>query len=297
MEAAEVPQDSGSYVQHHLSNLKLDLKTMSLSPADPHAFWVLNLDSVFFAILLGAIFLFLFSRVARRANSGVPTGVENFVEMCVEFVQGQVKDIYPHANSFVAPLGLTILMWVLLMNLMDIVPVDLLPYLGEHVLGLPYLRIVPSTDLNVTIGMSLTVFVIMYIYNFAYKGPIGLAKEFLTHPFFIKSGPLVLLNILLVPVNVVLRIVEDVAKPVSLGLRLFGNLFAGELIFVLIAVFSSNAFSHGVGGFAFFGIGGFLIQMAWAAFHVLVIPLQAFVFMVLTVVYLASASESHGEDH
>jgi F-type H+-transporting ATPase subunit a len=294
--AAEGHEDSGSYVLHHLTNLKLDLRTMQLDP-EARGFWVLNVDSVFFAVLLGALFLFLFARVARKANSGVPSGFENFIEMCVEFVQNQVKEVFPHANSLVAPLGMTIFMWVLLMNIMDIIPVDWLPYLGEHLFGLSHLRIVPSTDVNITFGLSLSVFVLMYIFNFVYKGPLGLGKEFATHPFFVAHGPMVVLNVLLIPVNIVLRLVEDIAKPVSLALRLFGNLFAGELIFVLIAVFASNAFSHGIAGFIGFGIGGFLIQMAWAIFHLLVIPLQAFVFMVLTIVYLASASQSHAEEH
>ncbi len=295
MAAAEAREDSGIYVLHHLTNLKLDLRTMKIDP-DAHGFWVLNVDSIAFAVILGALLLFFMIRVARKANTGVPTGVTNFIEMLVEFVQGQVKDIYPHANSLVAPLGLTIFAWVLLMNLMDIVPIDWLPLLGKHV-GLHHLRVVPSTDINITFGLSLSVFVLMYIFSFKYKGVFGLGKEFLTHPFFIPSGPLRVLNVLLIPVNVILRLVEDVAKPVSLALRLFGNLFAGELIFVLIAVFASNAFEHGVGGFVFFGIGGLFIQMAWTVFHLLVIPLQAFVFMVLTVVYLSSAAQSHGEDH
>ena len=294
--AAEGHEDSGSYVLHHLTNLKLDLKTMQIDP-QAHGFWVVNIDSVAFAVLLGALFLFFFIRVARKANTGVPSGFENFVELCVEFVQNQVKEIFPKANTLVAPLGLTIFLWVLLMNLMDIVPVDWLPYVGEHVFGLSHLRVVPSTDVNITFGLSLSVFVLMYIFNFRYKGVAGLGKEFLTHPFFISSGPMVVLNVLLIPVNVVLRLVEDIAKPVSLALRLFGNLFAGELIFVLIAVFASNALSHGVGGFVGFGIGGFFIQMAWAIFHLLVIPLQAFVFMILTIVYLSSASQVHGEEH
>lgn len=297
MAAEEGAHDSGSYVVHHLTNLKLDLQTMTLNP-DATGFWVLNIDSVVFSILLGALFLFAFIRVAAQANSGVPTGIGNFVEMCVEFVQNQVKEVFPGAGSLVAPLGLTVFIWVLLMNIMDILPVDWLPYIGEHVFGLSHLRIVPSTDVNITFGMSITIFVLMYIFSFVYKGPVGLAKEFLTHPFYIHAkGPAALANIPLMAVNVVLRLVEDIAKPVSLALRLFGNLFAGELIFVLIAVFSSNAFNHGVGGFVGFGIGGFLIQMAWAIFHLLVIPLQAFVFMVLTIVYLAAAAQSHSEEH
>lgn len=297
MAAEEGTHDSGSYVVHHLTNLKLDLQTMTLNE---HAtgFWVLNIDSVVFSVVLGALFLFLFLRVAARANSGVPTGVENFVEMCVEFVSNQVKEVFPGAGSLVAPLGITVFIWVLLMNIMDIFPVDWFPYIGEHVFGLTHLRVVPSTDVNITFGMSISIFVLMYIFSFVYKGPIGLGKEFLTHPFYIHAhGPAALVNIPLMAVNVVLRLVEDLAKPVSLALRLFGNLFAGELIFVLIAVFSSNAFNHGVAGFIGFGLFGGLIQFLWAAFHLLVIPLQAFVFMVLTIVYLASAAQSHGEDH
>jgi len=217
--------------------------------------------------------------------------------MCVEFVQNQTREVFPNANSLVAPLGVTIFMWILLMNIMDIVPIDWLPFVGEHVFGLQNLRIVPSTDINITFGLSLSVFILMYIFNFVFKGPLGLAKEFATHPFFVKSGPLVLLNLLLIPVNIVLRLVEDIAKPVSLALRLFGNLFAGELIFVLIAVFASNAFNHGIFGVLGFGIGGAIIQLLWAIFHLLVIPLQAFVFMVLTIVYLGAAATSHAEEH
>jgi F-type H+-transporting ATPase subunit a len=293
--APEGREDSGSYVVHHLTNLKLDLRSMTIDP-NAHGFWVLNVDSIAFSVLLGALFLFFMIRVARKANSGVPTGVENFIEMMVEFVQSQVKDIYPHADSLIAPLGLTIFAWVLLMNLMDVVPIDWLPFIGEHAFHLHHLRIVPSTDINITFGLSLSVFVLMYIYNFRYKGVIGLGKEFLTHPFFVTSGPLVLLNVILIPVNVVLRLVEDIAKPVSLGLRLFGNLFAGELIFVLIAIMAGQAFNGTIGG-ALLGLGGFITQFLWAGFHMLVIPLQAFVFMVLTIVYLASASQGHGDEH
>lgn len=294
MAAAEAREDSGQYVLHHLTNLKLDLRTMKIDP-DAHGFWVLNIDSIAFAVILGALFLFFMIRVGRKANTGVPSGFENFIEMLVEFVQGQVKDIFPHANSLVAPLGLTVFAWILLMNFMDVVPIDWLPELGKHV-GLHHLRIVPSTDINITFGMSLSVFVLMYIFSFKYKGVIGLGKEFLTHPFFVPSGPLMVLNVLLIPVNVILRLVEDIAKPVSLALRLFGNLFAGELIFVLIAIMAGQAFNGTVGGAAL-GVVGFITQFLWAAFHMLVIPLQAFVFMILTIVYLASAAQSHGEEH
>jgi len=296
MAASEVQEDSGAYVLHHLTNLRLNLRTMQIDPGTKD-FWAIDLDSVVFSIVLGALFLLLFRRVAKSANTGVPTGLENFVEFCVEFVQGQVKDIFPKANSLVAPLGLTIFVWVLLMNIMDILPIDWLPYLAEHLFGLPNLRIVPSTDVNITFGLSISIFILMYIFNFRFKGPVGLAKEFATHPFFVRSGPMIVLNVVLIPVNIVLRLVEDLAKPVSLALRLFGNLFAGELIFVLIAVLGSNSLSHGLGGFVGFGIGGALIQFAWTVFHVIVIPLQAFVFMVLTIVYLGAAATSHSEEH
>lgn len=294
MAAAEGREDSGNYVLHHLTNLKLDLRSMKIDP-DAHGFWVLNVDSVAFSVVLGALLLFFMIRVGRKANTGVPSGFENFIEMLVEFVQGQVKDIYPQANALVAPLGLTVFGWILLMNFMDVVPIDWLPMLGQT-LGLHHLRIVPSTDINITFGMSLSIFVLMYIFSFKYKGVIGLGKEFLTHPFFVKSGPLVALNLLLIPVNVILRLVEDIAKPVSLALRLFGNLFAGELIFVLIAIMAGQAFNGTVGGAAL-GVVGCITQFLWAGFHMLVIPLQAFVFMVLTIVYLSSAAQSHGDDH
>jgi F-type H+-transporting ATPase subunit a len=290
MEAAESPRDSGSYVLHHLSNLKLDLQTMKI---DPHAtgFWVLHLDSAVFSLLLGTIFFFLFRRVAVRATSGVPSGMQNAIEALVDFVNGQVKEIFHQENKLVAPLALTIFVWVFLMNLMDLIPVDLLPYAAEQGAGLPALRVVPSTDVNITFGMSIAVFLLTFGFNMVYKGPIGFLKEALTHPFFIKSGPLVLLNVVLIPFNVVLRIVEELARPISLALRLFGNLFAGELIFVLIAILMAQA-ANGIGG-AILGLGGIALSLVWAGFHILVITLQAFIFMVLTVVYLSLASEHH----
>lgn len=279
MAAEEGHHDSGSYVLHHLTNLKLDLQTMSIDP-EAKGFWVLNLDSVIFSLVLGVLFLWFFRRVASKATSGTPSGAQNFVEVIVDFVQTQVREIFPHANSLVAPLALTIFVWVFLMNFMDLVPVDWLPSAAGAV-GVPYLKVVPSTDVNITFGLSLSVFVLMYIFSFKFKGPVGLAKEILTHPF----GPW------LAPINLVLRIVEDVAKPVSLALRLFGNLFAGELIFILIALMLAQAFSGVMG--AMLAGAGVLLHIGWAIFHILVITLQAFVFMVLTIVYLGAAAEAH----
>ncbi|HZR38159.1 MAG TPA: F0F1 ATP synthase subunit A [Nevskia sp.] len=283
MAAAEEHEGSGAYVLHHLTNLKLDLHTMTLNP-DAKGFWVLNLDSVIFSLVLGSVFLFIWLKAGATARAGKRSGLLNFIEMVLEFWQNMVKDVFPHANPLVVPLALTIFTWVLFMNLMDIVPVDLLPFIAGKA-GLSHLRIVPSTDVNITFGLSLGVFILIVVYNVMFKGPIGFLKEVLTHPF----GPW------LAPVNLVLRIVEEIARPVSLALRLFGNLFAGELIFVLIALLLSQA-RHGVGGAAL-AAGGFVADLLWAGFHVIVIPLQAFVFAVLTVVYLSTAAQSHGDDH
>ena len=281
--AAEEHEGSGAYVLHHLTNLKLDLHTMTLNP-EAKGFWVLNLDSVIFSLLLGSLFLWLWLSAASAARSGKRSGLLNFIEMVLEFWQKQVKEVFPHADPLVVPLALTIFVWVLFMNLMDVVPVDLLPFLAGKA-GVDHLRIVPSTDVNITFGMSLSVFVLIIIYNIVFKGPVGFLKEVLTFPF----GPW------LAPVNLVLRIVEEIARPVSLALRLFGNLFAGELIFVLIALLLSQA-RTGAGGVALAGLG-FVADLAWAFFHLLVIPLQAFVFAVLTVVYRSTAAQSHGDDH
>lgn len=291
MAATEAPEDSGAYVLHHLTNLRLNLQTMQF---DPHykGFWALNLDSVIFSLLLGAVFLFLFWRGARKATEGVPTGTQNLIEFLLEFVGNFVKEIFPHANALVVPLALTIFVWVFLMNLMDLVPVDWLPMAAGKA-GLDHLRIVPSTDVNITFGLSLMVFILIFGYNLAFKGPVGFVKEVFTHPFASKN---VAVQILLSPINLVLRIVEELARPVSLALRLFGNLFAGELIFVLIAVFMAQGLKS-VSGFIAFGLGGMALHIVWDFFHILVIILQAFIFMVLTIVYLSSASASHGEEH
>ncbi len=277
MASGTAPQTSSEYIVHHLTNLKLDLTTMQF---DAHAdgFWVLNVDSLFFSITLGLLFLFFFRMAARKATAGVPSGLQNFVELMIEFVDTQVKDTFSGKSELVAPLALTIFVWVFLMNFMDLLPVDLLPYAATFV-GIDYLKVVPTTDPNVTLGMSISVFLLIVFYSLKVKGPVGFGMEFITHPFFIKSGPLILLNIVLVPFNFVLKTIEEIAKPLSLGLRLFGNLYAGELIFILIALLP------------------FWVQWAlggpWAIFHILVITLQAFIFMMLTIVYLGMAHEHH----
>ena len=267
------------YIQHHLSNLQFDLTSMSF---DGHAsgFWVLNVDSLFFAIVLGVFFLFFFRMAAKKATASEPGGLQNFVEMIVDFTDTQVRDIYHGDSKLIAPLALTIFVWVFLMNFMDLIPVDALPAAAQAG-GIDYLKVVPSTDLNITFGLSLSVFALMMFYSVKIKGGWGFLKETLTHPF----GPW------LAPFNFALFVVETVAKPVSLSLRLFGNLYAGELIFILIAVFTLGA------GASLLAVPMFILQVllgiGWAIFHILVITLQAYIFGMLTIVYLSMAQEHH----
>lgn len=254
-------QEHGSsptdYIVHHLTNLTTG-----------EGFWTVNLDTLIFSIVLGAIFCTIFFLAARRATSGVPGNLQNFVESMVEFASNQVKDGFHGDSKLVAPLALTIFAWVFLMNFMDLIPVDLLPLIASW-FGIPYLKVVPSTDLNATFAMSITVFALIIFYSFKVKGFKGVATETFLHPF----------GKWLLPFNVLLKLVEEFAKPISLALRLFGNMFAGELIFVLIALLPWYA--------------QFLLSLPWAIFHILIITLQAFVFMMLTIVYLNMAHENH----
>src|SRR5215510_2532623 len=258
------------YILHHLTNL-----------THGEGFWTVHLDSVFFAVLLAFVFGGSFYMAARKASSGVPTKFQNFVEIIVEFVDQQVRDTFHGTSKLIAPLALTIFCWIFLFNFMDLVPVDLLPKVGEQV-GIHNLKVVPSTDLNITLGMSITVFLLVMFYSVKIKGAGGFAKELLTHPF----GPYMF------PFNLLLNLIEHLARPVSLGLRLFGNLFAGEMIFLLLAVLGGSFALLSVGG-ALGTLAQFVLGLAWAIFHILVITLQAFIFMVLTIVYLAQAHETH----
>jgi F-type H+-transporting ATPase subunit a len=251
------------YVTHHLehwSSVKDDA-FVSLTA------W--HIDTLFFSTVLGIAFLTLFRIAAVRATSGVPGKLQNFVEIMVEFADKSVKDSFHGPRGFIAPLALTIFCWVFLWNCMDLVPVDLLPMVGKHVFGLEYLRVVPSADMSATFALSLSVFLLILFYAFKGKGVGGFAKEFFTHPF----GPWMF------PANLVLNTVELLAKPLSLALRLFGNLYAGELIFILIALLPWWA--------------QLIPGLGWAIFHILVVTLQAFIFMTLTIVYLSMAYEHH----
>lgn len=257
--ATEAHADEGAtaYIIHHLTPLSAG-----------EGFWTLHLDTLFFSILLGALFIWFFKTAAEKATSGVPGMVQNFAEMLVEFVDNQVKDSFHGRSALIAPLALTIFCWVFLWNFMDLFPVDILPSIGS-LMGLSYLRVVPSTDLNATFAMSISVFCLIIFYSIKVKGPWGFAKEMLLQPF----GPW------LIPFNLLLKLVEEIAKPISLGLRLFGNLYAGELIFILIALLPCYMQP--------------VLSFPWAIFHILIITLQAFIFMVLTIVYLSMAHEDH----
>ncbi len=247
-------------------------------------FTAIHVDSMGWSIGLGLVFFLLFRGVAKKAQSGVPSGMVNAMEMIVEFVDNTVKDTFHGHNKLVAPLALTVFVWVFLMNLMDLIPVDLFPEL-LMALGVPYQKIVPSTDPNITMGMAIGVFILMLYYSIKVKG-WGFAKELTMNPFKPPtSGPLIVIAPVLIALNLFMEVVGLLAKPFSLGMRLFGNMYAGEMIFILIAALYSA-------GLLWLAPAGFM-HLVWAGFHVLVITLQAFIFMVLTIVYLSMAHEDH----
>lgn len=282
--AAEQPTTANEYILHHLTFLS------NKEPTGVVDFSVIHLDSVFFSILLAVLFAGSFYLAARKATTGQPGKFQNFVELIVEFVDKQVKDSFHGTNKLLAPLALTIFCWVFLFNAMDILPVDLLPAIA-HGAGIEHLKVVPTTDLNVTFAMGLTVFVLIIYYSIKMKGLGGFIAELTLQPFTAKN-PVV--KVLLVLPNLILEIVPFLARPISLSLRLYGNLFAGEMIFLLLAALTLHGISQlsSVGGWALL-VAQIVLAFAWAVFHLLVITLQAFIFMVLTIVYLAMAQEHH----
>jgi F-type H+-transporting ATPase subunit a len=282
--AAEQPATANEYILHHLTFLQ---------NKDAHGivdFSVIHWDSVFFSVLLAVLFAGSFYLAARKANAGVPGKFQNFVELVVEFIDTQVKDSFHGTTKLIAPLALTIFCWVFLFNAMDVLPVDLLPAIA-HGVGVEHLKVVPSTDLNITFAMSLTVFILIIYYSIKMKGLGGFIAEFTLQPFSAKNP---IMKVLLIPANLVLEVVPFIARPISLSLRLYGNLFAGEMIFLLLAALTLQGMSQlgTAGGWALL-IAQFVLAFVWAVFHLLVITLQAFIFMVLTVVYLAMAHEHH----
>lgn len=345
---------SGDYIKHHLQNMTYGKHpdgqwgfAHSPEEATEMGFMAINVDTMFWSFLLGFIFILMFRRVAKMAESGVPNKFQSFIEMIVEFVDGSVKDTFHGTSKVVAPLALTLFVWIFFMNLMDLIPVDWIPgvttWIGEKAFNANphhiYQKVVPTTDVNAAMGMSLSVFVLILFYSIKMKGVGGFLHELTSQPFN-ATNPIA--KIIFIPFNLALELVALLAKPVSLGLRLFGNLYAGELIFILIAlIFSAGSGLLGSGLQSLFGehippvywivaagavvvtlwlnvkgklsdkkaiylvlaevflmgglayTGGLLMHFGWAVFHILVIVLQAFIFMMLTIVYLAMAHEKH----
>ena len=277
------------YIQHHLTNLTLGwhpeeglIIAHNAQEASEMGFWALHVDSMLWAIGLGYLMYRFFLKVAANATAGVPGPAQNFLEWIIDFVNENVRGSFSGKNDIVAPLALTIFAWVFLMNVMDLVPVDLIPWAFGQFMSLfgadphyVYMRVVPTTDPNVTFGMSLTIFLLTLYYSFKIKGVGGFVGELTLQPFG-KFG---------IPANFLLEGINLLSKPLSLSLRLFGNMYAGEMIFILIALM----YGHSL----LLDISGGVLQLAWAIFHILIITLQAFIFMVLTIVYLDMAHQTH----
>ncbi|MDG2176624.1 MAG: F0F1 ATP synthase subunit A [Gammaproteobacteria bacterium] len=273
----ELSQTQGEYIQHHLQFLTYGKHpdghwglAHSEEEAGDMGFMSVHVDTLGWSIVLGLLFVLSFKKAAEKASAATPTGFQNFVEWVFEFVEQNVKDTFHGTNSLIAPLALTIFCWVILMNFMDLVPVDILPWLAQTISGSheTAFRVVPTTDPNITLGMSFSVFFLIIFYSIKVKGTGGFLKELAFQPFGWK----------MMPFNLLIEVPTLLAKPVSLGLRLYGNLYAGELVFLLIALF---------------GVYQLPAHFIWAAFHLLIVPLQAFIFMMLTIVYLSQACEHH----
>src|SRR5690606_19724435 len=290
--ASDISPQSG-YIQHHLVHLNnLGEKQDVLAN-----FGVINYDSMFWSLLMGLVVVFFMWRAASGVTAGVPGRLQSFVEMLVDWVEDQAKSIVPNAESrkFVSPLALTVFLWIVMMNVLDLLPVDGLGWIfiqtglaSEHGDPLYYHRILPTADLNVPMGMSLGVLLLMFYYGIKIKHPGGFVKELFTAPFT-ASG---LMAVVLAPFNFLLNCIEYAAKSVSLGMRLFGNMFAGELVFMLIALLG-GAWTGFNGASLGLGIGHILAGSVWAIFHILIVLLQAFIFMMLTLVYIGQAHEGH----
>ncbi|QCI25814.1 F0F1 ATP synthase subunit A [Buchnera aphidicola (Sarucallis kahawaluokalani)] len=262
--------DPIQYIHHHLRHLQINLKNLKfLNNERIDTFWILNFDSILFSFILGTFFLLFFYYTTKFISLKNPSKIQIFVELIIEFVNNNIKDIYNTHNKLIAALSLTIFIWVLLMNTMDLVPIDIIPYLLYVIFSIPYFRIVPSADINITIAIALVVFGLIIFYNIKNKGFIGFAKELTIHPFNYYVFYIF---------NLILETIALLSKPMSLALRLFGNMYAGEMIFILIA------------GFLPWWLQ-WTLSVPWAIFHILIIFLQAFIFMTLTIVYLSMTSK------
>src|SRR3990167_5252170 len=268
------------YIKHHLTYLSYNLTTMQL---DAGSFWSINVDTILFSAGLGCIILFTLYLGIRRVTTGIPGKLQNLAEMLLEFTDTQVKDCFHGHSNLIGPLALTIFSWVLLMNFMDILPIGLLPMLAKSA-NVQHLKTVPTTDLNLTFALSITVFVLIIFYSIKIKGIRTFIRELTLQPF---NTPW------MIPFNLILELVGLIAKPISLALRLFGNLYAGELIFILISLLTLNTGLTSAAGVVTLGVTQFILALIWSIFHILVITLQAFIFMVLTIVYLSLAHEDH----
>lgn len=264
--AADAELTPTSYIQHHLQNL-----TASTGEG---GFWTLHLDTLITALLMGGLMVFMFWLATRKATAGVPGKWQAFVEICLEFVDKQARDTYHGTSRLVTPIAITLFFWILLMNLLKMIPADFIAKPLE-LLGVHYWKPVPTADVNATLGLSLSVFFLTIFFALRAKGVGGMSKEFLFAPF----------GKWMVPFNLILNIVEWLSKPISLAMRLFGNMFGGEIVFLLIWV---------LGGASLLGVlGGGVLGLGWMLFHLLVIPLQAFIFMMLSIVYLSLAEDDH----
>jgi F-type H+-transporting ATPase subunit a len=286
--AHEAGHTSGEYIKHHLQNLtygQLPDGTWGIAHSAEEAkamgFWALNLDTFIMSLLLGAVFMFMFYRAGKSASAGVPNCLQNFCEWALEFIDNSVRGSFSGKNAMIGPLALTIFFWVFSMNLMDLIPIDWVPLLMKS-LGVPFFKVVPSTDPNATFGMAIGVFALVLYYSVKMKGLGGFMGELTLQPFG-KWG---------MPVNFLLEGVNLIAKPISLALRLFGNMYAGEMIFILIALMGGAWAGLSFAGVTLFG-SQILLSLGWAIFHILIVTLQAFIFMTLTVVYLDMAHQEH----
>ena len=287
---------STDYIKHHLQNWTYGKHpdgslgfAHSAQEAREMGFWAIHVDTMLWSILLGTLFIWLFRKAASKATAAEPGGLQNFVEWIIEFIDTSVRGSFTARNPLIAPLALTVFIWIWLMNFMDLVPVDWLPMLAQKVGGAMgadphhvYFKAVSTTDPNATFGMALAVFYLIIHYSIKNKGFGGFAGELTLHPFSSKN---MLVQLFFIPINFFLEFVSLIAKPISLALRLFGNMYAGEMIFVLIALMFSAGWT--------LGIFGGLLQLGWAIFHILIITLQAFIFMTLTIVYMEMAHQEH----
>jgi|SRR5215468_4623952 len=273
--AAEHELDATSYIQHHL--------TFFTKPVgEGGGFWTINYDTVVTSLILGVVVLGFIWLVTRKATAGVPSKIQAFVELTVEFVNDQVRSLFNQDMRIVAPIALTVFLWVLFMNAMDFLPVDIVAWINQHVFHLEEWRSVPTADVNTTFALSLSVFGLMIFYNIKNKGLGGWLHELVATPFGLSP---IWLSPLLVIFNVLFNLIEYISKPLSHSLRLYGNMYAGEIIFLLIGLWAAN----GIAGVV---VGSFL-NLGWAIFHILIVVLQAYIFMMLTVVYIAMAYEHH----